>query len=158
MEEAARPAEPDDLARAAELYELATAELRAERGGDVWARHSGRPDRDAAVVARLETLLADPAALALVGTLDGVVVGYALVRAVELSDGSRLADLTDVYVEPEGRQVGIAELLLDAVLAWARQQGCFGVDAVALPGMRETKNFFEAAGLTARAIVVHKRL
>jgi hypothetical protein len=33
-----------------------------------------------------------------------------------------------------------------------------GIDAVALPGMRETKNFFEAAGLVARAIVVHKAL
>ena len=28
-------------------------------------------------------------------------------------------------------------------LAWARAQGCVGVDALALPGNRETKNFFE---------------
>jgi hypothetical protein len=29
---------------------------------------------------------------------------------------------------------------------------------VALPGMRESKNFFERFGLVARAITVHRRL
>ena len=47
---------------------------------------------------------------------------------------------------------------LDEVLAWCTERGCRGVDALALPGNRETKNFFETAGLVARAIVVHKRL
>jgi hypothetical protein len=32
------------------------------------------------------------------------------------------------------------------------------VDSLALPGDRHTKNFFEAFGLVARAIVVHKTL
>ena len=44
------------------------------------------------------------------------------------------------------------------LLAWATAQGCFGIDALALPGNRATKNFFERYGLTARAIIVHKRL
>lgn len=40
----------------------------------------------------------------------------------------------------------------------ATAAGCLGIDALALPGNRETKNFFEASGLTARAIVVHRSL
>ena len=47
---------------------------------------------------------------------------------------------------------------MDAVLAWAGEQGCVGVDALALPGDRATKNFFETFGLVARAIVVHRDL
>ena len=37
-------------------------------------------------------------------------------------------------------------------------QGCFGVDSLALPGDRHTKNFFESFGLVARAIIVHRSL
>jgi hypothetical protein len=39
-----------------------------------------------------------------------------------------------------------------------RGGGCVGIDALALPGNRQTKNFFESFGFTARAIVVHRRL
>ena len=47
---------------------------------------------------------------------------------------------------------------MDHILAWARDHGCFGLDSLALPGDRATKNFFESFGLVARAIVVHKPL
>ena len=76
----------------------------------------------------------------------------------KLSDGGELARLTDVYVEPEARGVGVGEMLLDAVVAWATERGCIGIDSLALPGNRETKNFFESFGLVARAIVVHRPL
>jgi hypothetical protein len=32
-----------------------------------------------------------------------------------------------------------------------------GIDAFALPGMRETKNFFEGSGFTARLLVMHRQ-
>ena len=47
---------------------------------------------------------------------------------------------------------------MDEILVWCRSQGCIGVDSLALPGNRETKNFFESFGLVARAIVVHRSL
>ena len=43
-------------------------------------------------------------------------------------------------------------------IAWATERGCFGIESMALPGNRETKNFFERFGLVARAIVVHRAL
>jgi len=148
VNEAARPAVDGDARAVAALYAAATEELRAQRGGDLWARQ-----QDRAAGPRF-----DPDGGLFVGTVDDVVVGYAAVRAERLADGGRLAVVTDVYVEPGAREVGVGEALLDACLGWARERGCVGVDAVALPGMRETKNFFEAAGLVARAIVVHKPL
>ena len=94
----------------------------------------------------------------LVGEIDGAVVGYARARLDRLSTGDLHADLTDLYVEPDAREVGVGEALLDAVIGWATAQGCTGIDSVALPGMRDTKNFFESAGMVARAIVVHRKL
>ena len=43
-------------------------------------------------------------------------------------------------------------------MAWAKRWGCIGVDSLALPGDRDTKNFFETHGLVARAITVHRTL
>lgn len=146
MSESVRPATGADRAVVAELHGLATAELREQRGGELWARQTDRaagPDLGGG---------------AWLGTIDDEVVGYALARLDELADGSRLAVLTDVYVLPGARGVGVGELLLDAAIAWATEAGAAAIDSIALPGMRESKNFFETAGMVARSITVGKRL
>ena len=53
------------------------------------------------------------------------------------------------------RSVGVGEAMADALVAHCTAQGCIGIDARALPGHRATKNFFEAHGFTARALVMH---
>jgi GNAT superfamily N-acetyltransferase len=153
--EAARPASTDDLPRLAGLARDAIAELRSTKGGEVWARREARrePIEDS-----LASDLGNDDALVLAGEIDDAVIAYAVVVTETLSDGSHLAKLTDVYVEPEARGVGVGEALLDAVVAWATERGCMGIDSLALPGNRETKNFFESFGLVARAIVVHRPL
>jgi GNAT superfamily N-acetyltransferase len=153
--EAVRPATPDDVGIVAGLARAGIAELSATKGGTVWARREGRSEPlEDSVLAAIE----DSNALSLVGTIDDVVVGYARAQVEVVSDGGRLARLTDLYVEPGAREVGIGELLLDTVLSWATEGGCFGIDSIALPGNRETKNFFESAGMVARAIIVHRAL
>jgi GNAT superfamily N-acetyltransferase len=108
--------------------------------------------------ASLAELVADPGALVLAGTIDGTVVGYAVAVTEELRTGERLGIVTDVYVDPGAREVGVGEAMLDQVVAWCEDAGCIGIDALALPGNRHTKNFFESFKFTARAIVVHRRL
>ena len=121
----------------------------------MWARTIGRrPPFEPA----LEASLTDPARFLACGTIDGTTVGYAAARVDDLPDGSRLAVVDDIYTLPEARGVGVGEALMDLVLDWARAEGATGVDAIALPGMRDTKNFFETFGLVARAIVVHRSL
>ena len=66
--------------------------------------------------------------------------------------------IEDLYVEPPARGVGVGEALMNLILAWATEHGCFGVDSIALPGDRGTKNFFESFGLVARKIAVHRAL
>jgi GNAT superfamily N-acetyltransferase len=155
VDEACRPATADDLPRLVELVALAVAQQRGQKGGEVWARTAGRRVPFAPA---LEASLVDPDALVLVGELDGAALGYAVAHVDSLDDGSRLGVLTDLYVEPGGRELGLGEALMDGVVAWCREAGCFGIDSLALPGDRGTKNFFETFGLVARAIVVHRSL
>ena len=153
--EAARPATGDDVPRLAELVAEAVAEQAEGRGGRIW---SAREARAVPADASLAELVADPGALVLAGTIDGTIVGYAVAVTEELRTGDRLGVVTDVFVDPGARAVGVGEALLDQVVAWCDDAGCIGIDALALPGNRETKNFFESVGFTARAIVVHRRL
>ena len=155
MIEAARPASSDDLPRIADLARAAIAELRTTKGGEVWARREARQEP---IDDSLAADLANQDALVLTGVIDDAVIGYAVAVIEKLVDGRELARLTDVYVEPEARGVGVGEALLDAVVEWATERNCSGIDSLALPGNRETKNFFESFGLVARAIVVHRPL
>lgn len=154
-EEATRPATSADLPRLVELVTAAVAELRQGRGGETWARHQGR---QAPHEPRLAAELASPDHLVLVGTADDVVWGYGVAHVEVLPDGGRLGVVSDLYTEPGARELGIGQLMMEALVDWCRSQGCFGVDSLALPGDRHTKNFFESFGLVARAIVVHRSL
>ena len=151
--ETARVANATDLRRLVELAREAIEELRPTKGGDVWARTAGRaePVEDA-----LCSALTDHDHLVVVGAVEEAVVGYGVARFNELRDGGRLGVIGDLFVEPDFRGVGVGEAMMDLLVDWCEEQGCFGVDSVALPGNRPTKNFFETFGLVARAIVVHR--
>jgi GNAT superfamily N-acetyltransferase len=154
-EEGCRRAGSDDLPRLAEMADSAVRELQAGRGGAVWARTT---PRQAPYDTALAAELTDPDRCVLVGTLDGTVMGYGVAHVEVLHDGGRLGIVDDLYTEPGCRELGIGELTMEALVDWCRAQGCFGVDSLALPGDRHTKNFFESFGLVARAIIVHRSL
>ncbi|MGQ0521240.1 MAG: GNAT family N-acetyltransferase [Actinomycetota bacterium] len=154
--EAARPATPADVPRLVELCRMARAELGArERGGDMFVTREARPEP---VEESLAAAVDDPALLVLAGTYDGVIVGYATGRVEALRDGRCLGLIDELFVEELARAVGVGEAMMDQLLAWFRGRGCTGVDSTALPGARETKNFFEESGFTARLLVMHHRL
>lgn len=153
--ETARVANATDLERLVELARAVITELRPTKGGEVWARTAGRAEP---VDEALRAALADADHLVVVGSVDEAVVGYGVARFNELRDGGRLGVIGDLFVEPEFRGVGVGEAMMGLLVDWCEEQGCFGVDSVALPGNRPTKNFFEGFGLVARAIVVHRSL
>jgi ribosomal protein S18 acetylase RimI-like enzyme len=148
----ARPATELDLPRLAELCRLAQEELAGKRGGWIWVRREARGEP---VEASLAAAIEDARQLVVVGEVDGYRAGYGVVRVEELRDGSLLAVVDDLFTEPQFREVGLGETLMNELVAFARQHGCVGIDSWALPGDRETKNFFEGFGLKARGIVVH---
>ena len=143
------------MPRLAELAAAGVDELSGGRGGEVWARTGARV---APFAPLLEAQIGAEDTEVVVGTLDDVVLGYGVARVDVLGDGGRLGVVTDLYTELDGRELGIGELMMGALVDWCTEQGCFGVDSLALPGDRHTKNFFESFGLVARAITVHRPL
>ena len=142
----ARLAAPDDAADLVRLGRLAHAEVAGQRGGPAYLRELGRPT---------DELLAPPGAgIQLVGTVGGAVVGTLALHEVAHRDGATTGQVAALYVEPGARAVGVGERLLSGALEVARTRGWAALDAVALPGDRATKNFFEAAGLVTRRLVV----
>lgn len=85
----------------------------------------------------------------LVAEVGGVIVGAARVCLDRIPRPAVLA----VVVRREARGLGIGASLLDDARRIARESGHTNIDALALPGDRETKNLYERAGLTARMIV-----
>jgi GNAT superfamily N-acetyltransferase len=134
-----------DLAELVRLAGETRQRLADQRGGARWM--ATYPGDEPALSGAIE------AGLALLALIDEVPIGY-LVMSVE----SRVATVTEVYVMPEARELGFGETLLATATAIAVERHCEWIEGLALPGDRETKNLYERAGITARLIVVSRRL
>jgi GNAT superfamily N-acetyltransferase len=146
-----RPAETTDVDQLIRLFDLAKEELEGRKGAWLWERHNS-PFADALRAA--QTVLLEPW-IALIGSIDSTVLGYLVGRIEGLHRDGTLGVIHGLYVEPDARGVGIADALVAEAIDRFRSLGCVGVDSWSLPGERETKNFYEAHGFTARSITVH---
>jgi GNAT superfamily N-acetyltransferase len=153
--EGSRPATAEDLPRISELAELLRHELTPMKGGKLWSAREAlaEPFEDT-----YGALIARDDALVVVGTVDETVIGFGAVALERLRTGETLGIVTDLFVEPDARAVGVGEAMAGDLVAFCTARGCVGVDTLALPGHRAAKNFFEESGFTARAIVMHRIL
>ncbi len=155
MQERARPATSADLSVLTDLTTEAIEEQVDARGGWVWSR---REARSMPFDKGLMQAIDDPAQGVWVGEIDGAAVGYCVANLDTLSTGETLGIVEDLYVTPQAREVAVGERLIEAVLDWCKEHHCVGIDALALPGNRSTKNFFESFGFKARLLTVHRPL
>ena len=138
------------LARHDDIIELAALETSA-REGLVDQRGGAALLAEIAPVGDWQSVV--DAGLLWVAEIDGVVLGF-----LQLDQRGEVASVRQVYVDPDARELGFGDALLGEAIADARRRGCQSIEGVALPGDRETKNLYERAGITARKIVVSKRL
>ena len=150
-----RPADADDLFFLAASHRLGHSAVEDERGGRLDILLRGRPEP---IEDSFSASLDDDANTVLVGEVNGMAVGYLALSIETLRSEELICRVTDLWVHPEARGVGVGALLMRAGSAIATAHECVGIDARALPGDRVTKNFFESFGLVARAIEVHKAL
>jgi ribosomal protein S18 acetylase RimI-like enzyme len=153
--EGSRPATIEDLPRIVELARLLRHELVPMKGGSLWSNREAPSEPLDAAYAQL---LDRDDALVIVGTVDETVVGFGVLTLEPLRSGDTLGVISDLFVEPDARAVGVGESMADALVTFCASRGCVGIDALALPGHRAAKNFFEESGFTARAIVMHRSL
>jgi GNAT superfamily N-acetyltransferase len=151
--ESARPAEADDRQACIELLTRALAEARTARGGAKLAEDATSD----ALLARWND--ASTEATVSVGVFHQVVVGLAAATTfVPPGASERSGRIECCYVEEGARGVGVGSALMQSMLAWCSEKGCRDVDALALPGDRLTKQRLEAAGFTARLLVLNRLL
>jgi len=148
MDPVVRPANADDIEALDWLQSTARFGLTDARGGQLRLREC--PE-----ITDWPNLFADANTFVLVGTLDDVVLGYmVLLIRPEIDRGV----ITHAFVEEGARELGLGDTMVEHAIAHVREANLSGIEAVALPGDRETKNLFERAGLTARKITVYKSL
>ena len=150
--DAARRATVEDLDPIIDLAQELRAELEPMRGGRLWSVTAAYPGP---LHATFSALLKRDDTCLVVGTIDDSIVGFGACSVAVLRDGTRLGQIVELFVTEEARAVSVGEGILNELVEFCRAEGCAGVDAFALPGHRAAKNFFETAGFTARALVMH---
>jgi GNAT superfamily N-acetyltransferase len=143
-----RAAGEGDLAALRRLRAIAREEARGKKGGALFvdeldALHAEAPGGPSE----------PPPRTTLVGLIGDAVVAYA-----EVSRTGRVALIEELYCEPGARRVGVGDRLVAASCELASSWGCTYVDSVALPGDRDTKNFFEAHAMVSRLLRVSREL
>ena len=151
--ERARPAEPADLALAAQLLATALEGARTMRGGA--ALLGARTPDD--LVARWTSR--GPEAALYVGEFHHAVVGLAAATTFTRTGATdRSGRIECCFVESDARGVGVGSALMEAMVGWCGARGCRDIDALALPGDRSSKQRLEAAGFVARLLTLNRRL
>lgn len=141
-----RPAEIGDVGVCESIDVAARRGLTEQRGGEVWLAEHPELTKVAAWVTN-----------SFVAEIDGAIVGFLVGRIDDRPQG-RVFVIDRVYVVSEARELGCGDELLGRALDHARASACDFLEAVALPGDRDTKNLYERAGITARSITVSTKL
>ena len=92
------------------------------------------------------------------GEIDGYPFGFAVALIEGIlpqAAGEKIGSIRLIYVEPEAREISLGEEMRDYLIEELRRRGISRFDAHVLPGHRLAKNFFEAGGFSARAIIMH---
>src|SRR5262249_34436647 len=137
--EHARRATYADVHAMSMMAQKARDAVLQERGGPMLVKYEVVLNPDEDLFARE---LNDPERAVFAGCIDDVVVGFVVVNLREVTDLGLMGSISELYVEPEARGVGVGEAMLAEVTKFCRDKSCFGIDGMALPGDRATKNFF----------------
>ena len=117
----------------------------------LWSTREARPEP---LEPAFRALVERDDATVLVGTLEEHVVAYGVAQIEVLRDASRLGVISEIYVQPEARAVGIGELLVERLVASAPARAASGVGARRCPaiGRRRTSSNGPAS---PRILVMH---
>ncbi|MDA8315324.1 MAG: GNAT family N-acetyltransferase [Actinomycetota bacterium] len=156
--EGACPARPDQLVTCARLLEEARDHAATLRGGPELLAASQLPAAPDPITEQwLTRQWTGPERVLLAGTIDQTVVGVGAGHVTRRS-AERVGVVDCCYVEAPARGVGVGTALAQALVGWFTAAACAAVDAPALPGDRETKQLFESQGLSARLLILRRRL
>ena len=131
----------------------AVSELRTKRGGEVFLNLKTFSDDS---ITNFSHWLTSSDHRVVVGLFGEAIVAYGVLEFSTTNDEQRIASIKELFVLQEARSVGVGESVINFLTEEAIKQKVIGMDSFALPGDRETKNFFETQGMVARLIQVYR--
>ncbi len=145
-----------DVASLVELESLLFAEdagVHDPHADVTWPLREGAAD--------FQRLLADDNSVVLVARRDGTVVGH--VAGYTARSGSTrqpviFGVLRSMYVRSNARGAGVGQLLTEAFLDWARDQGCVEVHVDSYFDNATARRLYERAGFAPRSVAHVLRL
>jgi ribosomal protein S18 acetylase RimI-like enzyme len=143
-----RQARAADLPAALELYR------ELDRFQQAWRVFEPRADLAGEAEARYRAALGDPAQLHLVAERDDRLVGMGMARVTVPSSMSdeRAAEVSNVYVLPEARGLGVGRALVVGLARWAREQGAPRLVLKTYSQNEEALRFWETVGFRPRFV------
>jgi len=111
---------------------------------------------EAAVAGRLRQAAAHE--IVIVAEVGDQITGFASLRVTDSLDPAPYAELTDLFVEPESRRLGVASRLVKYTEGIARERGASHL--VVLTGQKNTEAqaFYRSAGYEEYAVAMRKPL
>jgi len=121
-----------------------------------YGAHFGGRVTEAAVAGRLRQAATHE--IVIVAEVDERLTGFASLRVTDSLDPAPYAELTDLFVEPEARRLGVASRLVKYVEGIARERGASHL--VVLTGQKNTEAqaFYRSAGYEEYAVAMRKSL
>jgi diamine N-acetyltransferase len=101
----------------------------------------------------VQNLLADEQSAIYVAEEDGSIVGYAFLRAGQLTyldifQPQTIAEITDIAITATARRKGIGRLLFEASQEWARSQNAERLELIVWAFNREAIAFYRRNGMS----------
>jgi len=148
-----RPAAENDLAAVAILYERADLVYRGftyffpqvDQVGQAWLESFRR------TLGRFSILY--------VADMEGQIIGFTLGRIKRVPPhrgGVLVGEISDIWIEPKARRLGLGERLTQLVVDWLMDQGVHSVEAQILDGNSPSLEMFDKLGFQTELRQVRK--
>ena len=121
-----------------------------------YGTHFGGPITPASVSERLRQ--AEAHETLIVAEVGGRLTGFASLRVTPSLDPAPYAELSDLFVAPESRRLGIASKLVRYVEGLARERGADHVIVLTGRSNAEAEAFYRSAGYEEHAVALRKPL
>jgi len=155
MKESSRLASIDDLETLIFLRKEAISELKDKRGGEVLLNLDSFSEDSSE---NFSYWFDSSDHRIFTGLFGDAVVAYGVLEFSKTNDNQKIASIKEIFVLKDARSVGVGESVIHSITNEAIEHNAIGIDSFALPGDRETKNFFETQGMVARLIHVYRPL
>ncbi len=155
LKESSRLASIDDLEILIFLRKEAISEVKNKRGGKVMLNLDSFSDESSE---NFSYWFNSSDHCIFTGLFGAAVVAYGVLEFSTTNDNQIIASIKEIFVLKDARSVGVGESVIESMIKEAIEHDAVGIDSFALPGDRETKNFFETQGMVARLIHVYRPL